>query len=72
MAGRATSQRLYYDAGLTLPLIRSIFEIYVSVAGSQFSNGLPGSRQEFTDGIRFMLNLNKLSPFRLLDENLTR
>ncbi|MBF9143904.1 M1 family metallopeptidase [Hymenobacter properus] len=72
LAGRSTSQRLFYDAGFTLPIARSIFEIYVPVAGSQFNNGLPGSRQEFTDGIRFVLALNKLSPFRLLDENLTR
>ncbi|MBF9220870.1 M1 family metallopeptidase [Hymenobacter ruricola] len=72
LAGRATSQRLFYDAGVTLPFVRNVFEVYVPVAGSQFNNGLPGSRQEFTDGIRFVLNLNKLSPFRLLDENLTR
>ncbi|MBD2720745.1 M1 family metallopeptidase [Hymenobacter armeniacus] len=72
VGGRATAQRLFYDAGVTLPFVRNIFEVYVPVAGSQFASGLPGSRQEFTDGIRFVLNLNKLSPFRLLDENLTR
>ena len=72
LAGRATSQRLYYDAGLTLPVVRNIFEIYLPVAGSQYRDGLPTSRQNFTDNIRFVLNLNQLSPFRLLDENLTR
>ncbi|WP_201986929.1 M1 family metallopeptidase [Hymenobacter rubidus] len=72
LAGHTTAQRVYYDAGFTLPLIRGLAQLYLPVAGSQFQDGLPGSRQEFTDGIRFVLNLNQLSPFRLLDENLGR
>ncbi len=70
-AGRAP-QRVFYDAGLALPLFRKVLEIYVPVAGSQFQTGLPESRQDLTDGIRFVLNLNTLNPFRLLDEGLSK
>ena len=72
LAGRTSSQRLYYDAGFSISTLGDILELYFPVAGSQFHDGLPNSRQEFTDGIRFVLNLNQLSPFRLLDENLGR
>lgn len=67
-----SSTRTYYDAGLSLPLFKNVVEFYFPVAGSQFASGLPASRQDFTDGIRFVLNLNALSPFRLLDENLRK
>ena len=72
LPGRPTAQRLYYDAGLALPLFKNVVQLYFPVTGSQFADGLPASRQDFTDGIRFVLNLNQLSPFRLLDENLGR
>ena len=72
LAGRATAQRLFYDAGLALPLFKNTLQFYFPLAGSQFATGLPATRQDFTDGIRFVLNLNQLSPFRLLDENLAR
>jgi hypothetical protein len=66
------SQRLYYDAGLVLPLFNNVFRLYVPVAGSQYENGLPGSRKDFTDRIRFVLHLEQLNPFRLLDEQLAQ
>jgi hypothetical protein len=66
------AQRLYYDAGLVLPVVRDIFQLYLPVAGSQYANGFPSSRQDFTDRIRFVLNLTTLSPFRQLDEQLAR
>jgi hypothetical protein len=72
LAGRPTAQSTYYDAGVAIPVFRNVLQFYFPVAGSQFNNGLPASRQDFTDGIRFLLNLNSLSPFRLLDDNLKR
>lgn len=66
------AQRLYYDAGLVVPVLKDIFTFYLPVAGSQYANGFPASRQDFTDRIRFVLNLTSLSPFRLLDEQLAR
>jgi hypothetical protein len=71
VAGRP-AQRLYYDAGLALPLIRNVLEVYLPVAGSQYKNGLPSSRKDFTDRIRFVLNLNQANPFRLADEKLAQ
>ncbi|WP_187632167.1 M1 family metallopeptidase [Hymenobacter lutimineralis] len=66
-------RRLFYDAGLVVPIIPGgIFQFYVPVAGSQFGNGLPGSRKEFTDNLRFVFHLDKLNPFRLLDEHLAQ
>ena len=66
------AQRVFYDAGLAVPLFNEVLQFYVPIAGSQFKNGLPASRQDFTDGIRFVLNLNKISPFRLLDQTLAK
>jgi hypothetical protein len=65
-------QRLYYDAGLVLPLFKNVFRLYLPVAGSQYENGLPNSRKDFTDRIRFVLHLEQLNPFRLLDEQLAQ
>ena len=67
LAGRTTAQSTYYDAGVTFLMFNNLVQFYLPVAGSQFANGLPASRQNFTDGIRFVLNLNQLSPFLLLD-----
>ena len=66
------NQRLFYDAGLALPIIRNVLEVYLPVAGSQYKNGLPSSRKDFTDRIRFVLNLNQANPFRLADEKLAQ
>ncbi|WP_426492959.1 M1 family metallopeptidase [Hymenobacter sp. 102] len=71
--------RSYYGAGLILPVsqliiptAKNFLRIYIPVAGSQFSNGLPESRRDFTSNIRFVLHLERLSPFRLLDEQLAQ
>ncbi|WP_375435631.1 M1 family metallopeptidase [uncultured Hymenobacter sp.] len=69
VAGRSP-QRLYYDAGVSLPLINRVLSFYFPVAGSQYSNGFPSSRKDFTNHIRFVLRLDQLNPFRLLDEQL--
>ncbi|MCC3152234.1 M1 family metallopeptidase [Hymenobacter sp. BT770] len=66
------AQRLFYDAGVVVPVIRNVFELYLPVAGSQYQNGLPNSRQDFTDRIRFVLNLSEANPFRLLDQKLAQ
>ncbi|MCR5888855.1 M1 family metallopeptidase [Hymenobacter sp. J193] len=66
-------RRLFYDAGLIVPIIPGgVFQFYVPVAGSQYSNGLPSSRKDFTDNLRFVFRLDKLNPFRLLDEQLAQ
>jgi hypothetical protein len=65
-----SSQRLFYDAGVVVPVVRNFFELYLPVAGSQFNNGFPDSRKDFTDRIRFVFNLNQANPFRLLDRKL--
>ena len=68
LTGRPQGQRLFYDAGLTVPFFGEIVQLYIPVAGSQFQNGTPESRQDFTDGIRFQIHFEKLNPFKLLDE----
>lgn len=64
------AQRVFYDAGLSLPLFNKVLSFYFPIAGSQYSNGLPASRKDFTNQIRFVLRLDQLNPFRLLDEQL--
>ncbi|UOQ72171.1 M1 family metallopeptidase [Hymenobacter cellulosilyticus] len=70
--GKVNSQRLYYDAGLVLPVIRDIFQLYLPVAGSQYADGLPSSRKDFTDRIRFVLRLDQLNPFQQLNQYLAQ
>ena len=72
LLANGSTQRLFYDAGLVVPVIRNFFELYLPVAGSQYQNGLPDSRQDFTDRIRFVLNLNQASPFQFLDKKLAQ
>ncbi|MDQ2793289.1 MAG: hypothetical protein M3Y12_04680 [Bacteroidota bacterium] len=71
LAGRPQGQRLF-DAGLTVPFFGEIVQLYIPVAGSQFQNGTPESRQAFTDGIRFQIHFEKLNPFKLLDETMNK
>lgn len=66
------AQRLFYDAGLVVPFFGNRLQFYLPVAGSQFENGLPGSRKDFTDNIRFVFHLESLNPFRILDEQLAK
>ncbi|RSK35465.1 M1 family metallopeptidase [Hymenobacter metallilatus] len=74
VAGLSFSARTrgYYGAGLVLPLAKNILRLYLPVAGSQYENGLPGSGKDFARNIRFVLHLEQLSPFRLLDEQLAQ
>ncbi len=69
---RSTVARSYYDVGLSLPLFRRTLSFYFPVAGSQYADGLPASGRDFTRQIRFVLRLNQLNPFRLLDEQLAQ
>jgi len=71
-SGLTPGDRSFYDAGFTVPLFGELLEFYLPVAGSQYADGLPSSRQDFTDRIRFVLRLNALSPFRLLDDQLSK
>lgn len=64
--------RFYYDAGLVLPVAKNILRLYVPLAGTQYANGLPSSRKNLTDQIRFVLHLEELNPFRLLNQQLAQ
>ncbi|GAB2960051.1 hypothetical protein GCM10027048_29400 [Hymenobacter coalescens] len=63
-------QRLFYDAGLAWPIFNDVLRIYLPVAGSQYTDGLPNSFQDLTHRIRFVFNLQKANPFRLIDQAL--
>ncbi|MCC3157209.1 M1 family metallopeptidase [Hymenobacter sp. 15J16-1T3B] len=62
------NQRLFYDAGLAVPLFNNVFRLYLPVAGSQYTDGLPNGFRDFSHRIRFVLDLQKVNPFRLLDQ----
>lgn len=64
------SQRLFYDAGLALPLFNNAFRLYLPVAGSQYADGLPEGFRDLTHRIRFVLDLQKVNPLRLIDQAL--
>jgi len=64
--------RFYYDAGLVLPVAKNILRLYLPLAGTQYANGLPSSRKNFTDQIRFVLHLEELNPFRILNQQLAQ
>ncbi|MBD2714697.1 M1 family metallopeptidase [Microvirga sp. STR05] len=66
------AQRAFYDAGIAVPLFSKLLSFYFPVAGSQYANGLPSSGKDFTNQIRFVLRLDQLSPFRLIDEQLAQ
>ncbi len=66
-----TAQNTFYDTGLVVPL-GGILNLYLPLAGSQYASGLPASRQDFTDRIRFSLRLDRINPFRVLDSQLAR
>ncbi|HEX8505639.1 MAG TPA: M1 family metallopeptidase [Hymenobacter sp.] len=65
-------QRLFYDAGVVVPVVRNFFELYLPVAGSQYQSGVPDSFHDFTRRIRFVLNLNQANPLRFLDQALAQ
>ncbi|GAA4375784.1 M1 family metallopeptidase [Hymenobacter koreensis] len=62
------NQRLFYDAGLALSTLDGALRLYVPIVGSQYTNGLPDGRKDFTDRIRFVFDLQKMNPLRLLDQ----
>ncbi|GAA4000195.1 hypothetical protein GCM10022408_09040 [Hymenobacter fastidiosus] len=70
--GKTQAQRIFYDAGLVVPVVRDVLQFYLPVAGSQYRNGFPGSGRDFADQIRFVLKLNQFNPFRLLNEQLAQ
>lgn len=61
-----SSQINMYDAGVSLRLIKNIFEIYFPVLMSDFiKEGYP-AETTYAQKIKFMLNLNALNPFEAL------
>ena len=55
-----------------MPFFGEVVQLFIPVAGSQFRNGTPESRQAFTDGLRFQIHFEKLNPFKLLDEAVSK
>ncbi|WP_125077743.1 M1 family metallopeptidase [Rufibacter latericius] len=67
--GRVQEQnKLFYGTGLQWSFLNNAFQIYLPVAGSNFENHFPRNFKDFRNSIRYSLNLQKLNPFRLLDE----
>ncbi|WP_048919412.1 M1 family metallopeptidase [Rufibacter radiotolerans] len=67
--GRIQEQdKLFYGTGLQWTFLRKAVQIYFPVAGSNYSGDLPKSFKDFTRNIRYSVDLQKLNPFRLLDE----
>lgn len=67
--GRVQEQdKLFYGTGLQLSFFRNALQIYFPVAGSNYTSDLPRNFKEFRNSIRYSLNLQRLNPFRLLDE----
>ncbi|WP_207432746.1 M1 family metallopeptidase [Sabulibacter ruber] len=60
--------RLLYGTGLQLSFFRNAVQIYFPVAGSNYADDFPSTFKDFTRNIRYSLNLQRLNPFRLLDE----
>ncbi|WP_062544078.1 M1 family metallopeptidase [Rufibacter tibetensis] len=60
--------RLQYGTGLQWSFFRDAVQIYFPVAGNNYDSGLPKSFKDFRNNIRYSLDLQKLNPFRLLDE----
>lgn len=60
-------EEFLWNAGVTVPLIRNIFQIYVPVLYSnQIKNEFKARDLKFGDTIMFELNLNLANPFEIL------
>ncbi|WP_345115082.1 M1 family metallopeptidase [Hymenobacter algoricola] len=70
--GKTQAQHIFYDAGLVVPVLNDVLQFYLPVAGSMYNNSFPSSRKDFTDRIRFVLKLNQLNPFQLLNTQLAQ
>ncbi|WP_460891718.1 M1 family metallopeptidase [Rufibacter soli] len=67
--GRVQEQdRLFYGTGLQWTFLNQAVRVFFPVAGSNYADNLPKSFKDFTRSIRYSVNLQKLNPFRLLDE----
>ncbi|KAA3436372.1 hypothetical protein FOA19_18430 [Rufibacter hautae] len=67
--GRVQEQdKLFYGTGLQLSFFRNALQVYFPVAGSNYASDLPKNFKDFRNSIRYSLNLQRLNPFRLLDE----
>ncbi|MDX5348493.1 MAG: M1 family metallopeptidase, partial [Hymenobacteraceae bacterium] len=72
----ADSDKLYYDAGLSLHVINNFLHIYFPMVGTNYTQTGTENKASFEDfkdfrnNIRFYLNLNMLSPFKQIDKAL--
>jgi hypothetical protein len=66
----ANYNKTLYGTGLALNIGDGFFSLYLPVAGSNFADTFPENFKDFRQNIRFALHINKLNPFKLLNENL--
>ncbi len=63
----AGSQKLLYDAGISLSFAKNIFEIYFPlVISKDFQDYKSANNLKYAETIRFTLNLNLMNPFDLV------
>ncbi|WP_181304464.1 M1 family metallopeptidase [Rufibacter sp. XAAS-G3-1] len=67
--GRVQEQdKIFYGTGLQWSFFNNAVQIYFPVAGDNYESTFPKSFKDFRNNIRYSLSLQKLNPFRLLDE----
>lgn len=64
----ADNNTLFYDAGITLQIIRNNFEIYFPVSSSNFKGSFPETFDIFKNNIRFTLKLVNFNPDKVIEE----
>ncbi|MBC3542064.1 M1 family aminopeptidase [Rufibacter sediminis] len=60
--------KVFYGTGLQWSFFRDAVQIYFPVGGDNYAADFPKSFKDFRNSIRYSLNLQKLNPFRLLEE----
>ncbi len=61
------NQKILYDAGVCLSLKKDIFEIYFPLLlAKDFKNEIKVNKLEYTETIRFTLNISLINPFDLI------
>ncbi|MGK7397085.1 MAG: M1 family metallopeptidase [Candidatus Cyclobacteriaceae bacterium M3_2C_046] len=61
---------IFYGAGLTFTLIRNVLDFYIPLAGDTYLNDFPNDLNHIGENIRFTLQLDNISPFRMIKDNL--
>lgn len=64
--------QLTFSAGVAVPVVREVFEVYFPVLESRdlMDSAAYLSRKKYTQRISFLLNINRLNPWKFLNEPL--